>query len=244
MVVPTSMEGLCGAMTRDTSVSEFTVRTVDPVMFPDVAVIVVVPGVNAVASPLEPAVLLMDATAVCDELQVTAAVRSPKELFEYFPMAVNCRIVDKELAGLDGATVMETIDAGGTDGPLLVFPLVLLQPAAAAQMRRSIMTLFDFIDADSLRDEVRRIGAALQIAHVAPTLHNNPARLHLNMSSAPLPRGLALGLPVLFGIRTQKHRKIGRDRTVPGDAENDAGRRYIFSNRNQVGAELVDRIVG
>ena len=44
--------------------------------FPDVAVIVVEPAATEVAKPLEPAALLMAATAASDELQVTVIVRS------------------------------------------------------------------------------------------------------------------------------------------------------------------------
>jgi hypothetical protein len=42
---------------------------------PDVAVIVVVPAAAAVASPFEPAALLIVATLVLEEFQVTALVR-------------------------------------------------------------------------------------------------------------------------------------------------------------------------
>ncbi len=60
----------------DTSVAGVTVRVVDPDMLPDVAVIVVDPVATAEANPLEPAALLIVATPVLDELQVTAVVRS------------------------------------------------------------------------------------------------------------------------------------------------------------------------
>lgn len=47
----------------------------DPDMLPDIAVIVVEPAAVEAASPLEPAALLMVATPVLEEFQVTAAVR-------------------------------------------------------------------------------------------------------------------------------------------------------------------------
>jgi hypothetical protein len=48
---------------------------VDPETVPDVALIVADPAATELANPLEPAALLMVATAVFDELQVTVAVR-------------------------------------------------------------------------------------------------------------------------------------------------------------------------
>jgi hypothetical protein len=60
----------------DKSVACVTVRVVDPDMLPDAAVIVVDPVAAAVADPLDPAALLIVATPVLDELQVTAVVRS------------------------------------------------------------------------------------------------------------------------------------------------------------------------
>jgi len=52
-----------------------TVSVAVPAMLPDVAVIVVEPATTAVASPLDPAALLIVATPMLDELQVTAFVR-------------------------------------------------------------------------------------------------------------------------------------------------------------------------
>ena len=53
-----------------------------PEMLPDMALIVLEPAAMPVARPFEPAALLMVATAVFDELQVTAAVRFWVELSE------------------------------------------------------------------------------------------------------------------------------------------------------------------
>ncbi len=58
----------------DTSVAELTVRIMEPEMLPDVAVIVAVPAATGVTSPKEPVVLLIAATDVADELQVTDVV--------------------------------------------------------------------------------------------------------------------------------------------------------------------------
>jgi hypothetical protein len=53
-----------------------------PETLPEIAEIVADPEATAVASPFEPAALLTDATAVLDELQVAAAVRSCVEVSE------------------------------------------------------------------------------------------------------------------------------------------------------------------
>jgi hypothetical protein len=79
-----------------------------PVMFPEVAVIVVEPAATEVASPLEPAALLIAATPAVDELQVTAVVRFCVVPSENVPVAVNCRVVPNAMLGLVGVTVMDT----------------------------------------------------------------------------------------------------------------------------------------
>ncbi len=52
-----------------------TVSVAVPETLPDVALMVVDPAATAVASPCEPAALLIVATPVLDELQVTTVVR-------------------------------------------------------------------------------------------------------------------------------------------------------------------------
>jgi len=67
---------LVGVTDRDTSVAGVTVSTVDPETLPNAAMIVVDPEATDVADPLEPAVLLMVAAVIVDELQLTDAVKS------------------------------------------------------------------------------------------------------------------------------------------------------------------------
>ena len=74
-VVPLAMLGLVGVIAMDTSNAGVTVRAVDPDMLPDVAVIVVDPVATPEVNPFEPAALLIVATPVMDELQVTAVVK-------------------------------------------------------------------------------------------------------------------------------------------------------------------------
>jgi hypothetical protein len=69
------MPGLVGVIAMETSIAVVMVSVVDPEMLPDVALIVVEPAATDVASPLDPAALLMVA-AEPDELQVTAPVKS------------------------------------------------------------------------------------------------------------------------------------------------------------------------
>ena len=84
------MLGLVGETDRDTSVAGVTVRVVDPVVLPDVAVIVAVPAATEMTMPFEPAVLLIDATLVLEEFQVTVDVKSCVVLSENVPVAMNC----------------------------------------------------------------------------------------------------------------------------------------------------------
>jgi hypothetical protein len=113
-VVPSAMLGLVGVTAMDTSVAEVTVSVVEPDIPPDVAVIVVEPTADDVASPLEPAELLMAATAAADEFQVTDAVRSCVVLSENVPVAVNCCVVPLTMLGLVGVTAMDASIAGVT----------------------------------------------------------------------------------------------------------------------------------
>ena len=85
-----------------------TVSVVVPEIFPERAVIVVVPAATGVALPLLPAVLLMVATDEAVELQVTDAVIFWVELLENVPVAVNCSVVPKATLGFAGVTAMET----------------------------------------------------------------------------------------------------------------------------------------
>ena len=63
-----------------------TVRIVFPVILPEVAVIVVVPAATVMARPA----LLIGATEVLDELQLTDAVISWVVPSKNVPVAVNC----------------------------------------------------------------------------------------------------------------------------------------------------------
>lgn len=76
------MLGLVGETWIEESVAEVTVSLVLPDFAPDVAVIVTHPAATDVARPLDPAMLLIAAKDVFDELHVTDPVRSWLELSE------------------------------------------------------------------------------------------------------------------------------------------------------------------
>jgi hypothetical protein len=128
-----TMLGLAGVTAMDTSVTEVTVRAVDPDILPDVAVIVVVPAAAEVVSPLEPAALLTAATAAADEFQFISVVRSCVVLSENVPVAVNCCVVPIAMLGFAGVIAMETSVAGVTvtvvdPATLPNFPQILALP--------------------------------------------------------------------------------------------------------------------
>jgi len=72
--------GLGGEIAMNISVADVTVSVVVPDFPPDAAVMVVEPVPTDVASPLEPAALLIAATDVDDEVHVTVPVKSCVEL--------------------------------------------------------------------------------------------------------------------------------------------------------------------
>ena len=67
--------GVAGVTAIDTNVAELTVSMVLPEMAPLVAEIVALPAAAELASPCEPAALLIVATLVLLEAQVTCVVR-------------------------------------------------------------------------------------------------------------------------------------------------------------------------
>ncbi len=83
------------------SVAAYTVRVVLPETFPEVAVMVVVPSIRAVARPL----LFMVATDGSDELQVTC----PRSWFDpsaFTPAAENCFVAPTGTLGPVGVIII------------------------------------------------------------------------------------------------------------------------------------------
>ena len=129
LVRPRTTPGLVGLTEIDTRVALLTVKAVEALTVPDVAVIVLLPEVTAMAMPLEPAALLTVATERLDELQVTADVRLCDVLSEYIPVAMNCLLSPKPTIGLVGLTEMDTSVAPLT--VKVVDPLTLPDKAEA-----------------------------------------------------------------------------------------------------------------
>ena len=102
-VAPPSTRGSAGVIAMEDRVAEVTVRVVLAETVPEVAVMVVVPAVRAVARPS----LLTTATEVSDEVQVTNLVISPPGATGNVPIAVNCWVDPTDMIGLSGVTVME-----------------------------------------------------------------------------------------------------------------------------------------
>jgi hypothetical protein len=109
-VSPTGMPGLAGLTAMEERVAEVTVRVLLPEVFPEVTVMVVVPGATGMARPL----LFTFATEVSDEVQVTPVVILWLVPSEYVPVAANCWVSPTGMLGLAGVTDMEVRVAGVT----------------------------------------------------------------------------------------------------------------------------------
>jgi hypothetical protein len=96
----------------DTNSGGVTVNVAAFALTPDkLAVTVVVPSATDVASP----VVLMVATAVLDEAQVTNDDMSCTELSEKVPMAVNCCVMPRGIDAAAGVMVIDVRTAGVTE---------------------------------------------------------------------------------------------------------------------------------
>ncbi len=130
----------------DTSVAEVTVTIVEPCMPPKVAEMEAVPVDLEATSPCDPAVLLIVATDVVDEPQVTAVVRSCIILPGYVPRAANCCVVDRAMLGLDGVTAIEARDGLGAAPGAILVPPPPPQLVVNAKTRNRRTMSFDFIN--------------------------------------------------------------------------------------------------
>ena len=105
--VPSAILGFTGVTLMETRVTAVTVSDVEPETVPDVAVIEVAPTAWEVADPFELLSLLMVATEVSEELQMTDAVRSCMVLSEKRPVALNCCKLPSAMLGFAGDTSIE-----------------------------------------------------------------------------------------------------------------------------------------
>jgi hypothetical protein len=75
-VVPNAIDGVAGVTAIDTSAAEVTVSRVDPLIAPDVAVIVAVPSPTLVANPIVAPVVPIVAVVGVSELHCTVLLMS------------------------------------------------------------------------------------------------------------------------------------------------------------------------
>jgi hypothetical protein len=130
-VSPLAIDGLAGVTAIDWRVAAVTVRTVDPTIAPEVALIVLVPTDIAVASP---AVVII---AFVVAPHVTDAVRFCVLLSLYVPVAVNCCVSPLAIDGLAGVTAIDCSAAAvtvSTVDPTIApeVALMVLVPTATA----------------------------------------------------------------------------------------------------------------
>jgi hypothetical protein len=102
-VAPLVIEGFAGVTAIDCNVAAVTVRTVEPLIAPDVALIVDVPTPAPVASPDA----LIVAVVVVPELHVTVLVKFCVVPSLNVPVAVNCCVAPLVIDGFAGVTAMD-----------------------------------------------------------------------------------------------------------------------------------------
>src|SRR5688572_2366329 len=114
--MPWGIVGFAGVTWTETSTAAVTVSVVElaTLLAGSVAVIVVVPRPALLARPWLPAALLIVATPVFAELQVTLVVRSAFEPSLKVPVAVNCWVLPSGSEGLTGVTASEVSTAAVT----------------------------------------------------------------------------------------------------------------------------------
>jgi hypothetical protein len=124
--VPREIDEFTGDTAIEVKAAGVMVKSVDPVMDPEVAVIELWPVAMVLASPL----VLTAATPTAELLQVTELVRSRVLPSVYVPVAVNCWVVPMAIDGFAGVTATDTKAA------LVTFRVVdpLTFPEAAAMV--------------------------------------------------------------------------------------------------------------
>ena len=108
------MLGIAGVTVIDTNAAGVTVKVVEPLTLPAVAVIVVCPSETLAAWPVFGVVALMVATLGADEFHTTAVVMSSVLPSLYVAMAANCWFVPSAMDAFAGVTAIDTMVAGVT----------------------------------------------------------------------------------------------------------------------------------
>jgi len=135
LVSPFAMFALVVVTAIDASVAAVTVTVFVPERVPAVALTVAEPAATDVASPLEPAALLIVATEPGEELQVTADDISCVLLSEKVPVAVNWLVPPFAMFGLVVVTAIDVSVAAVTVNAFVpeTFPtaaVITVEPAA------------------------------------------------------------------------------------------------------------------
>jgi len=137
--VPMGTLAEAGATVMDSSSAGVIVKVALFEVIPmRLAVIVVVPAATDVATPLEPDVLLMVATSVSEDFQVTNDVKSCAVLSVNVPVAVNGWVFPRAMLGFTGDTAIDTSTAGVTvsvaddDGTESNIAVMVVEPTSTA----------------------------------------------------------------------------------------------------------------
>jgi hypothetical protein len=131
-VVPRAIEGVAGVTAIETKAAAVTVSVVDPLIDPEVAEMLAVPGATVVANPIVEPALLIVATLGVSELHCTVAVMFCMLPSVYVPVAVNCWVVPNGRVGIAGVTAIETNVAAVT--VTVVEPLIVPEVAVIAAL--------------------------------------------------------------------------------------------------------------
>ena len=102
-VAPAAIDGLAGVTAMLCRLAAVTLRTVEPLMRPSVALMLDVPAATPWARPVVAPIVATEPVA---DAQLTEPVRSAVVASEYVPVAVNCWVAPATIDGLAGVTAM------------------------------------------------------------------------------------------------------------------------------------------
>jgi hypothetical protein len=132
-VVPFGIDWLIGVTVTETSAAGVTLREVVPLTDPDVAIIVADPT----AAPLARPVAFTVATPVLEDVQLTEDVRSLVLPSVNVPVALNCSVVPRAIAGLAGLTARDASLGGDTVSaavPIVEFMVAVMVAVPSATL--------------------------------------------------------------------------------------------------------------
>jgi hypothetical protein len=124
-VTPAATEAALGEIEIEVTTAGVTASVAEPLIVPDVALIVVVPVARLVAKPTP----LMVATVVEEELQLALVVRFCVVPLLYVPVAVNCCVYPAATEAVPGVTEIEVSTGAVTVNvadPLIVPDVALM----------------------------------------------------------------------------------------------------------------------